>query len=435
MKSLLISSSLLCLLLFSHIQCTKEESKEVDDLSIEDDDIEVDEETKEKAHEPAHHQREQVDEDEFDDPDLLNKSGKKKKNAKKPASKKEEVVYPPTNETNHPEEIITKQKIILSLHYEILMSSILIIFILTCIIGKATNLKIANKWLEQNKKFFEDNYAHLGGNKEYNPKNTDLLIKESYNQYKFFASGRVFLSWMMVNIELKKRQDLLSMLSSIFLFGEKDKIIYEASLLPSTEIPVVFAICKKKEAKTLKRNYDELDLFTEPDAPSYMNTNLVLLTESPEFTFKFFQNGAFKKYYQKIEDYIEMVFFTDRRGYGKEKNALVTTFDITRVKGDLNEAMSDMTHFTHILIDLLCSSSVKANYKKEADNRRREYDAKKSRELAEKNAEEIKNKKEELKSQKLNKPLTREQAQKLEEKEKKEQLKHQKKKMFKIIKN
>ena len=70
MKSLLISSSLLFLLLFSHIQCIKEESKEVDDLSIEDDDIEVDEETKEKAHEPAHHHREQVDEDEFDDSEL-----------------------------------------------------------------------------------------------------------------------------------------------------------------------------------------------------------------------------------------------------------------------------------------------------------------------------------------------------------------------------
>ena len=45
------------------------------------------------------------------------------------------------------------------------------------------------------------------------------------------------------------------------------------------------------------------------------------------------------------------------------------------------------------------------------------------------------NKKEELKNQKMNKPLTREQAQKLEEKEKKEQLKNQRKKMFKVVKN
>ena len=79
-----------------------------------------------------------------------------------------------------------------------------------------------------------------------------------------------------------------------------------------------------------------------------------------------------------------------------------------------------MTVFTHIVIDLIGGSSLKAGYRKEAEVRRREYDAKKSRELAEKNAEEVKNKKEELKNQKMNKPLTREQAQKLEEKEKKE---------------
>ena len=97
--------------------------------------------------------------------------------------------------------------------------------------------------------------------------------------------------------------------------------------------------------------------------------------------------------------------------------------------------MNDMTVFTHIVIDLIGGSSLKAGYRKEAEVRRREYDAKKSRELAEKNAEEVKNKKEELKNQKMNKPLTREQAQKLEEKEKKEQLKNQRKKMFKVVKN
>ena len=55
-------------------------------------------------------------------------------------------------------------------------------------------------------------------------------------------------------------------------------------------------------------------------------------------------------------------------------------------------------------------------------------------ELAEKNAEEVKNQKEEMKNN-IKKPLTREQAYKLEEKERQDNLRRQKRKMFKIMKN
>ena len=419
MKSLLIS--LLLFLLFIS------QSKYISSS----DDISIEEEDEEKPQEPTV-KKEIIDEDEFDDPELLHEPPKEEKRKE---TAKVEVEYPSLNETEKVVEPLSKYQILLSMHYEIMMIGILIIFFLTCFIGKSSNLSIANKWLKSNQKFFEDNYAHLGGEREYNPKNGNLLIKDSYSTYKFFASGRIFLNWMLVNIDLKKRQDLLSMLTSIFLFGEKDKVIYEANLSLVNEVPAVFMICKKKDAKTNKKNYDEIDLFTEIMTPAKMSPNLVLMSECEELTDRFFTDKTFVEYYEKVEPYIEMLFFTDRRGFGKEKNALVASFDITRIKGNVEQVMNDMTVFTHIVIDLIGGSSLKAGYRKEAEVRRREYDAKKSRELAEKNAEEVKNKKEELKNQKMNKPLTREQAQKLEEKEKKEQLKNQRKKMFKVVKN
>ena len=155
--------------------------------------------------------------------------------------------------------------------------------------GVKINRKLAESWLEKNKKFFEDNYAHLGGEKEYNP-NQITLIKDSYNDYRFFASGRVYLSWLLVDINLKRRQDLISILSEIFLFNERDKIMYEVSLTPTEDIPCIFAICKKKDIKANKKNYRELEEFTEVSNPYFMDKNYVMLTEDEDTTNKIFNN-------------------------------------------------------------------------------------------------------------------------------------------------
>ena len=68
--------------------------------------------------------------------------------------------------------------------------------------------------------------------KKYYYPNNISLIKDSYHDYKFFASGRVYVSWMIVDIKLKRRQDLISVLSEIFLFGEKDRIMFEVCYSP-----------------------------------------------------------------------------------------------------------------------------------------------------------------------------------------------------------
>ena len=94
----------------------------------------------------------------------------------------------------------------------------------------------------------------------------------------------------------------------------------------------------------------------------------------------------------------------------------------------------DMTIFTHMLIDILGSTSVKASYRKKANERRKEYEAKISRELAEKNREEMQNAKDEKKMAEQNKPMTREQMRKKEEKERKDAIKERRKRLFKMVK-
>ena len=388
--------------------------------------------------------------DEFDDPSLLKEeqdedSQKTKKNEKTKSnteSKKKpkesektndnDDIYPSLEQLKKDEiEEMSKYKFFfLKYFYEICMISLLVIYIINAIMGVKINRKLAESWLEKNKKFFEDNYAHLGGEKEYNP-NQITLIKDSYNDYRFFASGRVYLNWLLVDINLKRRQDLISILSEIFLFNERDKIMYEVSLTPTEDIPCIFAICKKKDIKANKKNYRELEEFTEVSNPYFMDKNYVMLTEDEDTTNKIFNNKELMNQYKNLEKFIDLIFFTDRRT-AKDKHGLVISFEL---KGSYTEAdFYDMNIFTHTLIDVLGSTSVKGAYKKEASARRKEYEAKISRELAEKNKEEVKNAKEEKKNQESNKPMTREQLRKKEEKERKNEIKERRKKMFKVVK-
>ena len=388
--------------------------------------------------------------DEFDDPSLLKEeqdedSQKTKKNEKTKSnteSKKKpkesektndnDDIYPSLEQLKKDEiEEMSKYKFFfLKYFYEICMISLLVIYIINAIMGVKINRKLAESWLEKNKKFFEDNYAHLGGEKEYNP-NQITLIKDSYNDYRFFASGRVYLSWLLVDINLKRRQDLISILSEIFLFNERDKIMYEVSLTPTEDIPCIFALCKKKDIKANKKNYRELEEFTEVSNPYFMDKNYVMLTEDEDTTNKIFNNKELMNQYKNLEKFIDLIFFTDRRT-AKDKHGLVISFEL---KGSYTEAdFYDMNIFAHTLIDVLGSTSVKGAYKKEASARRKEYEAKISRELAEKNKEEVKNAKEEKKNQESNKPMTREQLRKKEEKERKNEIKERRKKMFKVVK-
>ena len=426
--------SIIFLSLFQNIYLIEDEDLKIED-EIDDNKNDI---TKKKN--PIRNSRFQEDSDEFDDPNLLHSQNMKEKNIKNQYQQQEPIPIKNTNNSepqydDENDDYDKKDLIHILLYkyvYEVSMGSFLIIFILNAIYGKSKNKGIAIKWYNKSKDFFIENYAHIGAEREFNPKKSDALIYDSYNEYKFFASGRIYVNWMLVDIVLKRRQDLLSMLSGMFLFPEKDKIMYEAVIVPQYEIPVVFCICKKKNAKTMKKNYSEIDNFTEAISPSFLNENLVMFTENTEFIINIFKQPELLAEYKKIEKYIDTIFFTDRRN-SKDNYAIVLSYEGTNIKDD--EIYKNFTIFAHMLIDTISVSVIKGgNYKKEAEQRRRDFDAQRSKELAERNQEEIRNKKEEEKNEQRNKPMTREQAQKLEEKERKEALKNKRKKMFKFVK-
>lgn len=82
------------------------------------------------------------------------------------------------------------------------------------------------------------------------------------------------------------------MSTSLFLFPDKDKFNYEISMIPPQDLPLVFCMCKKKDVKSMKKNYSDIDYFTKPYFPSILPNNLVLLTEDMEILNSVFENAV-----------------------------------------------------------------------------------------------------------------------------------------------
>lgn len=146
------------------------------------------------------------------------------------------------------------------------------------------------------------------------------------------------------------------------MFNEKDRITYESSLSPNSDLPVVFCLCKKKDVKTMKKTYSDVDFFTKPQNPHFMNDSLVLLTEDYEIFEQMFQEKSFVSLYKKVEPYIDIVYFTDRQSYSQEPHAIFFSFDVTAVSGSKKEEVfANMSLFVHSFIDLLCSARISSS--------------------------------------------------------------------------
>lgn len=87
--------------------------------------------------------------------------------------------------------------------YEAIMAVLVVIYILNCISGKSSNDKLANKWLKQCLPYLEKNYAHIGMTNEYQSNSNQILLKESYNNYKCYASGRGNVKFCQISIDVK----------------------------------------------------------------------------------------------------------------------------------------------------------------------------------------------------------------------------------------
>lgn len=62
--------------------------------------------------------------------------------------------------------------------------------------------------------------------------------------------------------------------------------------------------------------------------------------------------------YNKIQPYVDTIYYSDKKILSKETNSIFFSFDITNKKQGV--IMSEFTVFCHMFIDILCSTKVTA---------------------------------------------------------------------------
>ncbi|KAG8364059.1 hypothetical protein BUALT_Bualt19G0086700 [Buddleja alternifolia] len=234
---------------------------------------------------------------------------------------------------------------------EIVCVSFLIMFAINYVAGKRENEKLALAWAKQfaNKdSIFDKNFSLLGvGETEDSP----LLLQEERNVYKFYASGRRYCSGLLATMELKSRHDLISKLYNMVV-PCKDEITVEVYMNDDAMDNVVFALARKKLAKTMQKEVRDLQRFAglvmPPNGKKWVADELQIVSESKEVAGdlitdvvldQVFGDKAFEKF---GKGFISM-HFSDQH-LGSNRKMLVFKFALPDAKH-----MADMTRLVALV--------------------------------------------------------------------------------------
>ena len=73
-----------------------------------------------------------------------------------------------------------------------------------------------------------------------------------------------------------------------------------------------------------------------------------------------FKNDDILKLYKKVEEFVDVIYYTDKRTFSKEyhliiyrKHAIHISFEIDLTKSGLEEKFRNITYFSHLYVDYL----------------------------------------------------------------------------------
>nr|CAG4640984.1 EOG090X08PA [Eulimnadia texana] len=170
-----------------------------------------------------------------------------------------------------------------SYYMELLILSGLFVYFLNFFMGRSKNQKIAEIWYDTFKSLLEENFALVGDDGKIENSNPGLM-KESENVHLLWCSGRSGCEGMLVELRLKKRQDLISVLSGFFR-PQQDKVVVKIFMNEDEMDTYVMCLGQKKSATKLVKELADLSVFS-PEKKSVekfgLPSNFVLLNEIGE---------------------------------------------------------------------------------------------------------------------------------------------------------
>ena len=300
-------------------------------------------------------------------------------------------------ENGQPKTNVSKARKALGLFYQLIMVFFLVSFIYNYFLGKNQNDKHALVWYNANKDYFEERYEYFGLEEDDKlskkiPKNNFIknckMSKENPYYYKLSCANYRYIHYLTVVLEFKKRYDVTSILSSIFI-SPRDRIVFQVSFKPNDDLGWIFCVCKKKKAKSLKKSYEDLNYFCEIYEPSSFNNYMALISESLEVFMELFNNKSLFKYYKDIEDYLDAIYYSDMLNMEVEGTNIFFSFGIDLTKPKQEKILLEITHFVNLFVDTLAQLKYNKAFKEKTKKSRVMYertkmDPSKKREIEEK---------------------------------------------------
>ncbi|XP_059648211.1 uncharacterized protein At5g49945-like [Cornus florida] len=241
---------------------------------------------------------------------------------------------------------------------EIVCGSFLIMFAINYFTGRRENENIALSWAAKfatKDSIFDKNFSLLGvGVGDDSP----LLLKEGQTVFKFYASGRRFCQGLLATMELKSRHDLIARLYNMVV-PCRDEITFEVSMNDDAMDQVVFALAKKKPAKTMQKELRDLQRFASlvspPSSRKWVADDFGVVSESKEVAGDLITEAVLDQVFgdkalEKFGKGFISMHFSDQF-LGKHKKMLMFKFALP----DVNH-MADMTRLVALVpyyIDLI----------------------------------------------------------------------------------
>lgn len=194
---------------------------------------------------------------------------------------------------------------------ELLMLVGLFVYFSNYFVGRSKNSKLANLWLNTHRTLLDENFTLVGDDGRKEGESVPGFMKESESLYTLWCSGRTCCEGMLVELKMIKRQDLVSIMSTI-LRPVQDQIHIKVELSKDIMDTFVFCIASRKTgARMFKEMYDLSKfciLVNKPEEKYKIPSGYNILSEIPEATASLLDSkliAAINKY-DKYIDYIHI---------------------------------------------------------------------------------------------------------------------------------
>ncbi|XP_061081199.1 PAT complex subunit CCDC47-like [Conger conger] len=200
-------------------------------------------------------------------------------------------------------------------YIEIMLVTGLLAYIVTYLIGKKKNNRLAQAWLSSHRELLEKNFALVGDDGSgAEALGTGKLLRDNEHIYSLWCSGRLCCEGMLVQIRLLRRQDLLSVLAWK-MRPACDQVHVQATLNDEDMDMFVFAVGNRKVMARMQKEMQDLsELCCEKPksgAKYGLPESLAILSEMGEVT-EGLLDSKIVHYLINHADKIESIHFSDQ---------------------------------------------------------------------------------------------------------------------------